>query len=178
MYLFKVLAYKDEYEVARLSLRPELDAALRAQFPDGGRVRYRLHPPILRALGMHRKVAVGGRFRPAFRGLRAMRRVRGTPFDPFGYTKVRRAERSLARDYRALVDQVLARSTPRTVRACGLDRGSCRTSSAATSRSSWRASSASAPKPTGFSHDASLTVATRVQQRISRSPVNGGRPGR
>lgn len=107
-YLFKLMAYKDEYEVARLSLRPEFDAAVRAQFPDGGKVRYRLHPPVLRVLGMKRKLALGRWFRPAFYALRAMRRLRGTPFDIFGYTKVRRTERSLVVEYRALVDDVLA----------------------------------------------------------------------
>jgi indolepyruvate ferredoxin oxidoreductase len=113
-YLFKVLAYKDEYEVARLSLRPELDAALEAQFPDGGKVRYRLHPPVLRALGMTRKVALGRWFRPAFRGLYAMRRVRGTAFDPFGHTKVRRAERALIVEYRRLVEDALETLNPST----------------------------------------------------------------
>jgi len=113
-YLFKLMAYKDEYEVARLSLGPELDEALAAQFPDGGKMRYRLHPPVFRALGMKRKVALGRWFRPAFRGLHAMRRVRGTPFDPFGHTEVRRTERSLVREYRELVDDALARLSPAT----------------------------------------------------------------
>jgi indolepyruvate ferredoxin oxidoreductase len=113
-YLFKLMAYKDEYEVARLSLRPEFDAAVRAQFPDGGKVRYRLHPPVLRELGMKRKLALGRWFRPAFHVLRSMRRVRGTPLDPFGYTKVRRTERSLVTEYQAIVDEALAGLTADT----------------------------------------------------------------
>ena len=113
-HLFKLMAYKDEYEVARLSLRPEFDAAVRAQFPDGGKVKYRLHPPVLRVLGMKQKLALGRWFRPAFRVLRAMRRVRGTPFDVFGHTKVRRTERALVVEYRALVDDALAGLTADT----------------------------------------------------------------
>ncbi len=106
-WLFKLMAYKDEYEVARLSLRPEFVTALRTEFPDGGKVRYRLHPPVLRALGMKRKLALGPWFRPAFVALRAMRHVRGTPLDLFGYTKIRRTERSLIGEYRDLVESAL-----------------------------------------------------------------------
>src|SRR5262249_17807131 len=93
--LFKLTAYKDENEVAPLILHPPPHKSIRAQFPDGGRVHYRLHPPLLRALGMKRKVALGQWSRPAFRALRSMRRLRGTAFDPFGHTKVRRTERAL-----------------------------------------------------------------------------------
>src|SRR5262249_23417576 len=99
---------KDEYEVARLSLDPALDAQVTAQFGAGARVAYQLHPPLLRALGMDRKVSLGPWFRPAFRILRAMRRVRGTRLDPFGRTEVRRTERALAGEYRAAVEQALA----------------------------------------------------------------------
>jgi indolepyruvate ferredoxin oxidoreductase len=106
--LFTLTAYKDEYEVARLFLRPEFDAALRDQFPDGGKVRYRLHPPVLRSLGVHRKLALGRWFRPAFRVLRAARHVRGTPFDVFGMTKVRRTERAIVREYRELMHETIA----------------------------------------------------------------------
>ena len=105
--LFKLMAYKDEYEVARLTLDPALGESLRAEFPDGGRVHYRLHPPALRAMGMRRKLALGRWSRGAFRLLRAMRRLRGTPFDPFGHTRVRRTERALVPEYRALVEKAL-----------------------------------------------------------------------
>jgi indolepyruvate ferredoxin oxidoreductase len=106
--LYKLTAYKDEYEVARLSLDPALDAAVRAQFGDGARYQYRLHPPVLRALGLRHKVSLGPWFRPAFATLVAMRRLRGTRLDPFGRTEVRRTERALITEYREVVDQLLA----------------------------------------------------------------------
>jgi indolepyruvate ferredoxin oxidoreductase len=110
--LHKLTAYKDEYEVARLSLDPALDEAVRAQFGDGARYQYRLHPPVLRALGLRHKVSLGPWFRPAFATLVAMRRLRGTRLDPFGYTEVRRTERALIGEYREVVDTLLAGLTP------------------------------------------------------------------
>src|ERR1700722_5209728 len=107
-HLHKLTAYKDEYEVARLSLDPALNEAVRAQFGDGARYQYRLHPPVLRALGVKHKISLGPWFRPAFATLVAMRRLRGTPLDPFGYTAVRRTERALITEYREVVDQLLA----------------------------------------------------------------------
>jgi indolepyruvate ferredoxin oxidoreductase len=107
-HLHKLTAYKDEYEVARLSLDPALNEAVRAQFGDGARYAYRLHPPVLRALGLKHKVSLGPWFRPAFATLVAMRRLRGTALDPFGYTEVRRTERALIAEYRQVVDQLLA----------------------------------------------------------------------
>jgi indolepyruvate ferredoxin oxidoreductase len=106
--LHKLMAYKDEYEVARLSLDPALDAQVTRQFGAGARVAYQLRPPLLRSLGMDRKISLGPWFRPAFRGLRAMRRVRGTRLDPFGHTEVRRTERALIGEYRAAIEQALA----------------------------------------------------------------------
>jgi indolepyruvate ferredoxin oxidoreductase len=110
--LYKLTAYKDEYEVARLSLDPALDEAVRAQFGDGARYRYRLHPPVFRALGLKHKISLGPWFRPAFTTLVAMRRLRGTPLDPFGHTEVRRTERALIAEYRAVIEQLLAGLTP------------------------------------------------------------------
>jgi indolepyruvate ferredoxin oxidoreductase len=106
--LYKLTAYKDEYEVARLSLDPALAAAVRAQFGDGARYAYRLHPPVLRALGLKHKVSLGPWFRPAFATLVAMRRLRGTRLDPFGYTEVRRTERALIAEYREVVEALRA----------------------------------------------------------------------
>jgi indolepyruvate ferredoxin oxidoreductase len=105
--LYKLTAYKDEYEVARLSLDPALDEAVRAQFGDGARYQYRLHPPVLRALGLRHKISLGPWFRPAFATLVAMRRLRGTRLDPFGRTEVRRTERALITEYREVIDALL-----------------------------------------------------------------------
>jgi indolepyruvate ferredoxin oxidoreductase len=110
--LFKLMAYKDEYEVARLSLDPKLTAAVEAEFGAGARFKYRLHPPALRALGMKRKISLGAWFRPIFAFLVLLRFLRGTPFDIFGHAKVRRVERALIEEYRAVVDELLEGLTP------------------------------------------------------------------
>ncbi len=95
--------------MGRLHLLPEFDAALAEAVAGGGEVRYRLHPPALRALGVRKKIAVPAPVaRPAFRLLRAMRKVRGTPADVFGYTRVRRTERRLAAEYDAEMRAALA----------------------------------------------------------------------
>ena len=105
---FKLLAYKDEYEVARLMLDPAATAeARKLAAATGGRVAWKLHPPILRALGMKSKIAVPVSCTPLIRVLAAMRRLRGTVLDPFGHTAVRRAERSLRGEYRAAVESDL-----------------------------------------------------------------------
>jgi indolepyruvate ferredoxin oxidoreductase len=106
-HLFKLMAYKDEYEVARLHLRNDLARQLAAEFPDGVDVRYHLHPPLLRALGMRGKLKLGKWFDVVFRSLAALRGLRGTALDPFGRAHVRRVERELIGEYRALVDKAL-----------------------------------------------------------------------
>jgi indolepyruvate ferredoxin oxidoreductase len=102
-HLYKLMAYKDEYEVARLHLDPEQRARVRAEFGSEAKIQYLLHPPLLRALGMQRKLALGEWFDPVFAVLRAMRRLRGTPLDVFGFSEVRRVERALVDEYRELV---------------------------------------------------------------------------
>ncbi|TMQ96627.1 indolepyruvate ferredoxin oxidoreductase family protein [Actinomadura soli] len=106
--LYKLMAYKDEYEVARLHLDPELGRRVEERFGAGASVRYMLHPPLLRAIGLDRKIALGRTARPAFHALRAMRRLRGTPFDPFGMAAQRRAERRLVTGYVAVVNELVA----------------------------------------------------------------------
>ena len=113
-YLYKLTAYKDEYEVARLHLRSGLTGALRDAVGDYAGYRILLHPPALRALGLKRKITLGPLQRPALAALKAMRRLRGTPFDVFGYAKVRRIERKLVADYRALMETELDALTPAT----------------------------------------------------------------
>jgi indolepyruvate ferredoxin oxidoreductase len=112
--LFKLMAYKDEYEVARLHLDAVERAKLGAEFGDDARVYFMLHPPLLRALGLKRKLKLGRWFVPAFRMLYRMRRLRGTRLDPFGHAKVRRAERELVPEYEALIAEALALLTPET----------------------------------------------------------------
>jgi indolepyruvate ferredoxin oxidoreductase len=111
-YLFKLMAYKDEYEVARLHLRNDVAAALAQEFPDGVKVQYNLHPPLLRAMGMKKKIRLGTWFDGAFRALYAMRRLRGTGLDVFGRAEVRRVERELIGEYRALIEKALAGLSP------------------------------------------------------------------
>jgi indolepyruvate ferredoxin oxidoreductase len=111
---YKLMAYKDEYEVARLLVDPQAEAVVRAEFGEGARVSYRLHPPVLRALGMRRKLKLGPWFRPAFQLLRAGKVVRGTKLDPFGYTEVRRTERDLIEEYTATLDDLLRQLSPET----------------------------------------------------------------
>ncbi|GAA1874820.1 indolepyruvate ferredoxin oxidoreductase family protein [Pseudonocardia ailaonensis] len=112
--LHKLMAYKDEYEVARLSLDPGLAADVEAQFGAGSRVSWKLHPPVFRALGMDRKLTLGPWFTPAFRVLRSMRKLRGTRLDPFGIARVRRVERELLAEYRQVLDELVAGLTPDT----------------------------------------------------------------
>ena len=112
--LFKLMAYKDEYEVARLHLDAYEQAKLRRELGEGARVWFNLHPPLLRALGLKRKLKLGRWFVPAFRMLRGMRRLRGTPLDPFGLAKVRRVERQLVGEYEGLVTEAIAALAPGT----------------------------------------------------------------
>jgi indolepyruvate ferredoxin oxidoreductase len=105
-YLYKLMAYKDEYEVPRLSLDESIDMQVHKMFGARARVSYKLHPPFLRALGMNRKITLGPWVRPLFRLLVAMRFLRGTFFDPFGHTEVRRTERQLITEYREAIATV------------------------------------------------------------------------
>jgi indolepyruvate ferredoxin oxidoreductase len=107
--LYKLMAYKDEYEVARLHLDTIEQARLHEAFGAPVKVQTLLHPPLLRAMGMKRKLRLGRSAAPLFQGLRAARRLRGTPLDPFGYAEVRRVERALVPEYRALVAAALQR---------------------------------------------------------------------
>src|SRR5262249_53750067 len=106
---FKLLTYKDEYEVARLHLRVDYDRVARDLGIDGRySVRYHLHPPILRRLGLRKKLPLGVPYEVAFHVLQRMKRLRGTPLDPFGWDPDRRAERALIDDYEHLVAAALA----------------------------------------------------------------------
>jgi indolepyruvate ferredoxin oxidoreductase len=104
--LHRLTAYKDEYEVARLLTDPEFERTLAREVPGGTGMRYRLHPPLLRALGRDEKIAFGSWARPVLRGLARGKRLRGTRLDPFGQTSIRRLERELRDSYTALVTRL------------------------------------------------------------------------
>ena len=108
----KVLAYKDEYEVARLHLTT-LDKA-RAAFDGAFRPTFHLAPPFLPgkdAAGRPKKRAFGAWMIPVFRTLARLKRLRGTAFDPFGYSAERRLERALIAEYEGDMDRLLPTMT-------------------------------------------------------------------
>lgn len=115
--LHKLMAYKDEYEVARLHLDPAERARREREFGADATVSVLLHPPLLRALGMKRKIRLRRSANVVFRVLRAARFLRGTPFDVFGYAGVRRVERAIITEYRDLMRDALARLSPATADA-------------------------------------------------------------
>ncbi len=108
---FRLLAVKDEYEVARLHRDPDFRRALAAQFTGSYRVHYHLAPPLLArrdpVTGLPRKSRFGPWMGAVFALLAPLRVLRGTPFDPFGHTRERRTERALRREYEALVEEIL-----------------------------------------------------------------------
>jgi indolepyruvate ferredoxin oxidoreductase len=105
--LHRLMAYKDEYEVARLLLLPESRAAYEAVGGRKTKVTWRLHPPALRAMGMKKKMKFGRRSTPVFKTLRAAKKVRGTVADPFRWAKVRRVERAMIPEYIKAVDALV-----------------------------------------------------------------------
>jgi indolepyruvate ferredoxin oxidoreductase len=110
---FKLLTYKDEYEVARLHLNVDYDEVARTLGIDGPyKVTYHLHPPVLRRLGMKKKLPLGKPYELAFRMLRPMKRLRGTRLDPFGWDHDRRLERTLIDDYEKQVRDAIGSGMP------------------------------------------------------------------
>jgi indolepyruvate ferredoxin oxidoreductase len=107
--LFKLMAYKDEYEVARLHTSEQFAAQLDAQFEDGFQLNYHLAPPVLASSrdsrGRPLKKTYGQWMGRVFKPLAALRVLRGTPFDMFGYSSERKEERALIRWYLALLEQ-------------------------------------------------------------------------
>ena len=112
-YYFKLLAIKDEYEVARLHADPAFHDRIAAQFEGDYRLAFHLAPPLLAkidpATGRPKKTRFGPWMLTAFRVLAKLRRLRGTAFDIFGRTEERRTERALIGEYESLVDELLAR---------------------------------------------------------------------
>ncbi|MBV1894569.1 MAG: indolepyruvate ferredoxin oxidoreductase family protein [Ilumatobacteraceae bacterium] len=109
--LHKLMAYKDEYEVARLLLSDEARSAYEAVGGPQTTVKYHLHPPVLREFGMGRKIELQRTALPAMRALRASKRVRGTAADPFRWTAVRRIERAMIPEFIAAVKKLSKKLT-------------------------------------------------------------------
>ncbi|HET7260243.1 MAG TPA: indolepyruvate ferredoxin oxidoreductase family protein [Casimicrobiaceae bacterium] len=114
---FKLLAVKDEYEVARLYAETDFLDRVAAQFEGDYRLRFHLAPPTLNhadaATGEAKKSEYGPWMMPAFRVLAKLRRLRGGPLDFFGRTAERRQERALAAGYAQRIDELLAHLSPR-----------------------------------------------------------------
>jgi indolepyruvate ferredoxin oxidoreductase len=110
--LFKLMAYKDEYEVARLFGNGEFERQVGEEF-DGGRLSFEFHlaPPLLArrnpSTGEPRKITFGPWMLPLFRLLMRFKFLRGTAFDPFGYGAERRMERKLIADYEATLAELI-----------------------------------------------------------------------
>jgi indolepyruvate ferredoxin oxidoreductase len=113
-YLFKLMAYKDEYEVARLHTDPAFLADIQAQFEGDFQLHYHLAPPLLakkNAQGELQKQKFGPGVRVAFQLLARLKGLRGTPFDPFGYQHERRTERALVAEYQDSIHALLPQLT-------------------------------------------------------------------
>ncbi|WP_419922423.1 indolepyruvate ferredoxin oxidoreductase family protein [Candidatus Poriferisodalis sp.] len=106
-YLYKLMAYKDEYEVARLHRSKAFQQAVRNQFGDKTDVTYKLHPPIMRRMGVQRKIGLGRSGDVAFAVLARMKGLRGGALDVFGKTAHRRMERELIDEYRGMISRTL-----------------------------------------------------------------------
>jgi indolepyruvate ferredoxin oxidoreductase len=110
--LFKLMAYKDEYEVARLYTDGSFADKLKTQFDGDFRVKFNLAPPLFarrdKATGRPRKSEYGGWAIHLFRILARLKFLRGTALDPFGYAAERKAERQLIADYEAMLRQRMA----------------------------------------------------------------------
>ncbi|MBS3911942.1 MAG: indolepyruvate ferredoxin oxidoreductase family protein [Hydrogenophaga sp.] len=108
--LYKLMAYKDEYEVARLHADSDFHARLQERFEGNFKLSYYLAPPLFArrdAQGRPVKQRYGAWVQTAFGLLARMRFLRGTAFDPFGWTKERREERAAVQDFEALVNGLL-----------------------------------------------------------------------
>jgi len=110
-YLFKLMAYKDEYEVARLHTQTAFEEKLRAQYEPGFQIAHHLAPPLLSAKntkGELIKRRFGPWIRPLLRGVAMLKFLRGTPLDLFGYSDERREERAAIDAYKETILELLA----------------------------------------------------------------------
>ncbi len=109
--LYRLMAYKDEYEVARLHTQTSFIERVAEQFEGDFKVHYHLAPPLLAQRndkGLLVKKKYGPAMQTGFRLLAALKGLRGTPLDVFGYTEERRTERALIGEYCRIVEGLLA----------------------------------------------------------------------
>ncbi|MGO4526067.1 indolepyruvate ferredoxin oxidoreductase family protein [Microvirga sp. 2MCAF35] len=112
--LFKLMAYKDEYEVARLYTNGHFEKQVASAF-EGENLRYEFHlaPPLLArkdpVTGLPKKMSFGPWMMKAFRVLAGLKPLRGTPLDVFGYTHERRTERQLIREFEGVIEEIVAK---------------------------------------------------------------------
>jgi indolepyruvate ferredoxin oxidoreductase len=116
-YLFKLMAYKDEYEVARLYTDTSFIDRVKSTFAPGDlRFEFHLAPPLLAKVdpstGEPKKMSFGPWMLKVFAVLAKFKFVRGTPLDPFGYTAERRMERRLVTEYHAKLETIMAELSP------------------------------------------------------------------
>ena len=115
---FKLLAYKDEYEVARLYADPAFRQRLEQAFEGDYTLRFHLAPPLFARTdpntGEPRKKTYGAWMMKVFERLAKLKRLRGTVLDVFGYTAERRMERALIAEYERTLESLLAALTPDT----------------------------------------------------------------
>jgi indolepyruvate ferredoxin oxidoreductase len=114
-YFFKLMAYKDEYEVARLYTDGSFMRQLKAEFDGDVRLEFHLAPPLLGkkdAQGNPVKTSFGPAMMKAFEVLARLKRLRGTKLDIFGYTEERKMERRLIGEYEGQIDYMAARLSP------------------------------------------------------------------
>ena len=108
--LHKLMAYKDEYEVARLYTNGKFLKQLAEEFEGSPRLRFHMAPPIFtkpNSRGATKKLSYGPWMMPALHVLARLKFLRGTAFDPFGWTKERQHERSLISEFKSMMEDLL-----------------------------------------------------------------------
>jgi indolepyruvate ferredoxin oxidoreductase len=113
--LFKLMAYKDEYEVARLHADSAFRARIEREYEGNFKLHFHLAPPLIASVndrGEMQKRKFGPSMLLVFRVLARLKGLRGTPLDIFGRTQERQTERALILEYRASMDEVLKGLTP------------------------------------------------------------------
>jgi len=106
--MHKLITYKDEYEVARLFILPEIKQEMLGMPQSSGKATWHFHPPFLRSMGLNRKLKVPyGLALPVMRLLSKAKAIRGTRFDLFGYAEIRKIERQIRDEYQKEIGEAL-----------------------------------------------------------------------